>query len=105
MTTDPQPSAALRVLDLHKQYARRSAPWRKNTAVHAVNGVDFEIVAGKTMALVGSSGSGKSTIARCVTRLETPDSGEIWLAQTEISKLSRRELGPMRAQIQMIFQD
>jgi ABC-type glutathione transport system ATPase component len=105
MTTDPQPSTALRVLALRKQYARRSAPWRRSTAVLAVNGVDLEIVAGKTMALVGRSGSGKSTIARCVTRLEKPDSGEIWLGQTEISRLSHRELRPLRSQIQMIFQD
>jgi len=105
MKSDPQQSTALRVLALHKRYVRRSAPWQTSTEVLAVNGVDLEIVAGRTMALVGSSGSGKSTIARCVTRLEQPDSGEIWLGQTEISKLSDRDLRPMRSQIQMIFQD
>jgi ABC-type glutathione transport system ATPase component len=105
MTSDPQPSTGLRAVALCKQYSRRSAPWRRSTIVPAVNGVDLEVVAGKTLALVGSSGSGKSTIARCMTRLETPDSGEIWLGQTEISRLSDREIRPMRTQIQMIFQD
>lgn len=95
----------MRVCGLRKQYARRNAPWRRSTPVVAVDGVDFEIGAGKTLALVGSSGSGKSTIARCVTRLERPDGGEIWLGETEISHLSSRQLRQFRSEIQMIFQD
>jgi len=75
------------------------------TQIIAVDGVDFEIQAGRTLALVGSSGSGKSTIARCVTRLERPDRGEIWLGEAEISQLSSRQLGQFRGKIQMIFQD
>jgi ABC-type glutathione transport system ATPase component len=54
---------------------------------------------------VGASGSGKSTVARCVTRLEQPDSGQIWLAGQDIAHLSNRELLPIRMHIQMIFQD
>ena len=90
---------------LRKYYGRRSAPWRRSVPVVAIDGVDFEIGAGKTLALVGSSGSGKSTIARCVTRLEKPDSGEIWLGEAEISQLSSRGLRQFRSDIQMIFQD
>jgi peptide/nickel transport system ATP-binding protein len=67
--------------------------------------VDFEIPLGKTLALVGSSGSGKSTVARCVTRLERPDAGEIWLGDTEMSRLGYSELLPFRSQVQLIFQD
>ena len=101
----PNGSAVLRVRGLRKQYSRRTALLRKATPVLAVDGVDFEIPAGKTLALVGPSGSGKSTVARCVTRLERPDAGEIWLADTEISQLRSRELRPLRTQVQMIFQD
>src|SRR5207237_1644251 len=63
------------------------------------------IAAGTTLALVGSSGSGKSTVARCVARLEKPDTGEIWVGGTDIARLRHRELLPYSAEIQMIFQD
>lgn len=74
-------------------------------SVAAVCNVDFEIYAGQTLALVGASGAGKSTVARCVTRLERPDSGEIWLDGTDIAQLNARDLLPVRPNIQMIFQD
>jgi ABC-type glutathione transport system ATPase component len=74
-------------------------------SVAAVCDVDFEIRAGQTLALVGASGAGKSTVARCVTRLERPDSGEIWLDGKEIAQLNSRDLLPVRPNIQMIFQD
>jgi len=67
--------------------------------------IDFEIGKGKTLALVGASGSGKSTVARCVTRLERPDAGQIWLDGRDIAQLSRRDLALVRPGIQMIFQD
>src|SRR5216684_6120739 len=95
----------LRVRGLTKRYARRSGVWRKRIPIAAVRGVDFEIPAGKTLALVGSSGSGKSTVARCVTRLERPDAGQIWVGGTGISRLGNRDLRPFRSEIQMIFQD
>lgn len=67
--------------------------------------VDFEIRDGQTLALIGASGSGKSTVSRCVTRIERPDSGKIILDGTDIAQLGRRELLPFRSQMQMIFQD
>jgi peptide/nickel transport system ATP-binding protein len=73
--------------------------------VLAADQVSFEIPPGKTLALVGSSGSGKSTVARCVTRLEKPDAGEIWMGETDIARLASRSLAPFRAKLQMIFQD
>src|SRR5712691_9507811 len=96
---------SLRVCGLTKHYVRRSGIWRKRIPIAAVRGVNFEIPAGKTLALVGSSGSGKSTVARCVARLERPDAGEIWVGGIDISRLRNRELLPFRAEIQMIFQD
>jgi ABC-type glutathione transport system ATPase component len=73
--------------------------------VAAVRGVDFEIPRGQTLALVGDSGSGKSTVARCVTRLERPDSGQILIQGIDIAHLDSRELVPFRSSIQMVFQD
>jgi ABC-type glutathione transport system ATPase component len=102
-TLDPGSTSFLRVRGLCKRYVRGST-WRK-CDVLAVRGVDFEISAGKTLGLVGTSGSGKSTVARCVTRLERPDAGEIWIDGVDIAQLGSREMFPFRARIQMIFQD
>jgi len=67
--------------------------------------VGFEIPRGQTLALVGDSGSGKSSVARCVTRLETPDSGQILIQGTDIAQLRACDLAPFRSGIQMVFQD
>lgn len=95
----------LRVHGLTKQYCVREGRWRTRTTLTAVDGVSFTITAGKTLALVGSSGSGKSTVARCVTRLERPDAGEICVGGTDIARLGNRDLVPFRTGIQMVFQD
>lgn len=92
------------VKGLCKKYVRGSF-WRKRVAIDAAAGVDFEIAAGRTLALVGESGSGKSTVARCVTRLEKPDSGQVLIGETDIADLDGRELAPFRSRIQMVFQD
>jgi len=102
---DASGGALLRVWGLRKKYVRRDAIWRKSIPVVVMRGVDFEIPAGKTLALVGSSGSGKSTVARCVTRLERPDAGEIRIGDVDIAQLGNRELRRFRTDIQMVFQD
>ncbi len=94
----------LRVQGLSKNYVA-GGRWRRRVPIAAVNEVEFEIHPGQTFALVGASGSGKSTVARCVTRLERPDSGQIWFAGQDIAHLSNRELLPIRMDVQMIFQD
>ena len=96
-------AAMLCVRGLSKHYWR--GMWPARTPIAAVTDVAFEICAGKTLALVGASGSGKSTVARCVVRLETPDAGQIWFDGTDIARLNSRELLPLRRSIQMIFQD
>lgn len=98
-------SSLLRVCGLSKRYRRRETPWRKSSLIEAVIGVDFEIPQGKTLALVGTSGSGKSTVARCVTRVERPDEGEIWMDGRNITGLREAELRGLRSKMQMIFQD
>ena len=92
------------VKGLRKKYVRGSL-WQKRVAIDAAAGVDFEIAAGRTLALVGDSGSGKSTVARCVTRLEKPDSGQVLIDGTDIAYLDGRELAAFRSRIQMVFQD
>ena len=95
----------LRVRGLTKSYVRGSGVLQKRIRIAAVRDADFEIPAGKTLALVGRSGSGKSTVARCLTRLERPDAGQIWVGSTDISQLGNRDLRRFRAEIQMILQD
>jgi oligopeptide/dipeptide ABC transporter ATP-binding protein len=73
--------------------------------VHAVDDVSLEIRTGETLGLVGETGCGKSTLARCLTRLYDLTSGTVEFDGTDISTLSRRQLRPFRRNIQMIFQD
>jgi len=96
--------ALLRVQGLSKSYVR-GGRWGKRDPVMAASEIEFEIRAGETLGLVGASGSGKSTVARCVVRLEKPDAGRIWLDGREIAGLSSAELRPMLTKMQMIFQD
>jgi oligopeptide/dipeptide ABC transporter ATP-binding protein len=78
---------------------------RKREAVHAVDGVSLEVYRGETLGLVGETGCGKSTLARCITRLYDLTSGEVSFDGHDISRLSRRRLRTYRRRMQMIFQD
>ena len=71
----------------------------------AVDEVSFSITKGQTLGLVGESGCGKSTIARCVLRLYSPTSGKIIFDGKDISKLKTNQLRLIRNDLQMIFQD
>jgi ABC-type glutathione transport system ATPase component len=102
--SDAAKQSLLRVQGLSKKYVRGGL-WQKRLVINAVDTVNFEIMAGQTLALVGQSGSGKSTVARCITRLESPDSGEIVFGGTDIAKLSARDLTSFRSRVQMVFQD
>jgi peptide/nickel transport system ATP-binding protein len=78
---------------------------RQIGAVHAVDGVSFDVIRGETLGIVGETGCGKSTTARVVMRLLEPTSGTIRYDGRDISHLSRRELKPLRREMQLIFQD
>lgn len=71
----------------------------------AVDSVSFSVDRGKTLAVVGESGCGKSTIAKSIVRLLTPTSGRILVDGTDISQLSEKALRPFRSRVQMVFQD
>ncbi len=74
-------------------------------AVRAVDGVSFDVHRGETLGIVGESGCGKSTTARLITRLLDPTSGSIIYEGRDIAGMSRKELKPLRRDMQMIFQD
>jgi oligopeptide transport system ATP-binding protein len=96
----------VQVRDLVKEFEVRRSSWRMQAAtLQAVSGVSFDISAGEALSLVGESGCGKSTTARCVLRLTEPSSGSILFDGVELTDLSSGELRNARKRFQMVFQD
>jgi len=104
--TDTANGTILEVEALRKHFPIRSGFFQRVSGwVKAVNGVDFQISEGRTLGLVGESGCGKSTVARMIMGLLTPDSGRIRYRGTEIGRLSEKQRRPFRKQMQIVFQD
>ncbi|KUN02316.1 dipeptide/oligopeptide/nickel ABC transporter ATP-binding protein [Streptomyces yokosukanensis] len=74
-------------------------------AVQAVDGLDFQVAEGESLGLVGESGCGKSTTGRLITRLLEPTGGKVTYRGQDITHANRKQLAPIRSEIQMIFQD
>jgi ABC-type glutathione transport system ATPase component len=92
--------------DLVKRFpSRRNVFGRAVEYVEAVRGVGFTIDAGETVAMVGESGAGKSTIGRMVLRLVEPDAGTVHFDGLDVLAASRRQLRTFRRHAQIIFQD
>lgn len=95
------------VRDLHKHFSSGSTwlPGREQRVVRAVDGVSFEVSAGRTLGIVGESGSGKSTAAYSILQLIRPTSGSIEFMGQELTTMGREQLRRMRREMQIIFQD
>ncbi|HKT69984.1 MAG TPA: ATP-binding cassette domain-containing protein [Terriglobales bacterium] len=105
MNKEAPPTPLLQVRNLARSYTRRGTLARAGARVQAAINISFTLTAGTTLGLAGSSGCGKSTVARCVSRIERPDEGEILFAGRDLARLSSRQLRPLRPDIQMVFQD
>jgi polar amino acid transport system ATP-binding protein len=84
----------LRVEDLHKKYGKDEV----------LKGVSLELRRGETKVVIGPSGTGKSTLLRCINQLSVPDKGRVWLEDVEITH-ARTNINHARAQIGFVFQD
>ncbi|MEA2460765.1 MAG: peptide/nickel transport system ATP-binding protein [Actinomycetota bacterium] len=104
---DPQQDALIEVKHLTKYFpVTQGIIFQKEVArVHAVEDVSFSIRPGETLGLVGESGCGKSTTARLIMKLIESTSGQIIFDGRDITKMSRKEMVPLRREMQMMFQD
>ena len=84
----------VRVEGLHKRYGNEEV----------LKGVSFTVRQGEALAIIGPSGTGKSTLLRCINRLTEPDGGRIWLENTEITN-AKTDINKVRQQIGFVFQD
>ena len=96
---DSNDKIMLELANLKKYY-----PFR-NQQVKAVDGIDFEIKAGETFALVGESGCGKSTLGRCVVGLLEPTAGKLDFQGEDISKAAAQRTEDARKAMQIVFQN
>ena len=96
----------LMVRELRKHFPVRAGPFeRERRVVRAADGVSFSVAKGETLGIVGESGCGKSTTARLIARLMTPDSGELVFDGDGVGQFGGLALKDFRRRLQMVFQD
>ncbi|PNK59839.1 peptide ABC transporter ATP-binding protein [Psychrobacter sp. FDAARGOS_221] len=95
----------LKADNLHKHYPVSQGIGKPKAYVKALNGISFELAAGKTLAVVGESGCGKSTLARQLTLIEKPTEGQLFINDINTTSYNRRALKAIRTEIQMVFQN
>jgi peptide/nickel transport system ATP-binding protein len=96
----------LAVSDLKVWFPVRKGVFQRTVgAVRAVDGLSFTLAAGRTLALVGESGCGKTTAGKAILRLIAPTGGKVWFAGEDLATLSREALRRRRAAMQIVFQD
>jgi peptide/nickel transport system ATP-binding protein len=98
-------SILLEVNDLKKHFLVHDGLLRRRATVYAVDGVSFQLDRGETLALVGESGCGKSTIGRAILCLFDITAGQVVLDGQRIDDLSPGTLRPLRRRVQVVFQD
>ncbi len=106
MSNNNKHEVLLKVEDLKMHFPiYRGVFQRQVGAVHAVDGVSFEVHRGETLGLVGESGCGKSTTGRAILQLYKPTAGHVSFGGIDLVSLKREEMRGMRREMQMIFQD
>ncbi|TBU82645.1 dipeptide ABC transporter ATP-binding protein [Pseudomonas daroniae] len=98
-------TTVLTARQLTRHYSVSQGLFKPSATVQALNGVSFELEAGKTLAVVGESGCGKSTLARALTLIEEPSSGSLQIAGQEVAGASRQTRKQLRRDVQMVFQN
>ena len=97
-------AVVLSARELTRHYEVSRGMFKGHALVRALNGVSFELEAGKTLAVVGESGCGKSTLARALTLIEEPSSGSLQIAGHEVKGASKDQRKQLRRDVQMVFQ-
>lgn len=98
-------TTVLTARELTRHYSVSQGLFKPSATVQALNGVSFELQAGKTLAVVGESGCGKSTLARALTLIEEPSSGSLQIAGQEVNGANAQTRKQLRRDVQMVFQN